>query len=102
VPHWQAGALYCRGLPDHDADGLLAAAQRYDDAGRPLLLAMALEAAAGYFVEAGDRSQARDAFIGAMEVYSALGAAADVARLQAMFRTHGIWSRPHAKKRDAS
>ena len=46
IPHRQANALYCRGLLDHDAPRLLAAAERYDDAGRPLLRAKALEAAA--------------------------------------------------------
>ena len=37
IPHRQANALYCRGLLDHDAPRLLAAAERYDDASRPLL-----------------------------------------------------------------
>jgi DNA-binding CsgD family transcriptional regulator len=101
VPHRQANALYCRGLLDQDATRLLAAADRYHDAGRPLLRAMALEAAAGHFVEADDRGQARDAFTSAVEVYSALDAAADVARLQATFRAHGIRRGPHAKHRRA-
>ena len=52
-------------------------------AGRPLQRAKALEAAAGYFVDADDRVQARAAFTTAVEVYNALGAAADAARLQA-------------------
>ena len=47
IPHRQANALYCHGLLDHDAPRLLAAAERYDDASRPLLRAKALEAAAG-------------------------------------------------------
>ena len=101
IPHRQANALYCRGLLDHDASRLLAAAERYDDAGRPLLRAKALEAAAGEFVDADDRSQARDAFTQAVEVYTSLGAAADVARLQATFRAHGIRRGPHAKHRRA-
>ncbi len=101
IPHRQANALYCRGLLDHDAPRLLAAAERYDDAGRPLLRAKALEAAAGDFVDAGDRGQARAAFTQAVEVYTALGAAADVARLQATFRAHGIRRGPHAKHRRA-
>ncbi len=101
IPHRQANALYCRGLLDHDAARLLAAAERYDDAGRPLLRAKALEAAAGYFVDADDRSQARAAFTAAVEVYTALGAAADVARVQATFRAHGIRRGPHAKHRRA-
>ncbi len=101
VPHRQADALYCRGLLDQDPPGLLAAAERYEHAGRPLLRAKALEAAAGYFVDTDDRSQARAAFTQAVDVYSALGAAADVARLQATFRAHGIRRGPHAKHRQA-
>jgi DNA-binding CsgD family transcriptional regulator/tetratricopeptide (TPR) repeat protein len=101
IPHRQANALYCRGLLDRDATRLLAAAERYDDASRPLLKAKALEAAAGYFVDADERDQARAAFTGAVEVYSSLGAAADVARLQAAFRAHGIRRGPHAKHRRA-
>jgi DNA-binding CsgD family transcriptional regulator len=101
IPHRQANALYCRGLLDRDAPRLLAAAERYDDAGRPLLRAKALEAAAGRFVDADDRGQARAAFTRAVEVYTSLGAAADVARLQATFRAHGIRRGPHAKHRRA-
>ena len=101
VPHREADALYCHGLLDRDPPRLLAAAERYDRAGRPLLRAKALEAAAGYFVDADDRSQARAAFTQAVEVYSALGAAGDVARLQATFRAHGIRRGPHAKHRRA-
>ena len=101
IPHRQANALYCRGLLDQDASRLLAAAQRYGDAGRPLMRAKALEAAAGHFVDADDRGQARDAFTGAVEIYTALGAAADVARVQATFRAHGIRRGPTAKHRRA-
>jgi DNA-binding CsgD family transcriptional regulator/tetratricopeptide (TPR) repeat protein len=101
IPHRQANALYCRGLLDRDASMLLAAAERYDAAGRPLLRAKALEAAAGYFVDADDRGPARTAFTDAVEVYSSLGAAADIARLQATFRAHGIRRGPHAKHRRA-
>ena len=99
IPHRQANALYCRGLLDSNAAGLLAAAERYDDASRPLLRAKALEAAAGEFVRAGDPRQARDAFTEAVEVYSSLGAAADVALLRATFRAHGIRRGPHARHR---
>lgn len=78
---------------------MLAAAERYDDAGRPLLRAKALEAAASEFLDADDRGQARATFTEVLKVYTALGAAADVARLQAMFRVHGIRRGPHAKHR---
>jgi len=101
VPHRQANALYCRGLLDSDAQKLLTAAERYGDASRPLLRAKALEAAAGYFVDDDDRDRARAAFTEAVEVYADLGAEADVARLQAEFRTHGIRRGPHAKHRRA-
>ena len=100
IPHRQANALYCRGLLDRDAPRLLGAAERYDEAG-PLLTAKALEASAEYFVDADDRDQARAAFTRAVEVYASLGAAADVARLQAAFRAHGIRRGPHAKHRRA-
>jgi DNA-binding NarL/FixJ family response regulator len=102
IPHRQANALYCRGLLDHDATRLLAAAERYDDASRPLLSAKALEAAAGDLVRAGDRGRARGAFTRAVEIYTSLGAAMDVARLQAVFRGHGIRRGPRSKHRQAS
>jgi tetratricopeptide (TPR) repeat protein len=89
IPHRQAVALYCRGLLDRDAAGLLAAAERFDEASRPLQRAQALEAAAGHLVHAGDRGAARTAFTDAVKVYAFLGAAADIARLQAAFRAHG-------------
>ena len=101
IPHRQANALYCRGLLDHDPHRLLAAAARYDDASRPLLGAKALEAAAAEFLDADVRDQARAAFNRAVEVYGSLGAAADVARLQATFRAHGIRRGPHSKHRRA-
>jgi DNA-binding CsgD family transcriptional regulator/tetratricopeptide (TPR) repeat protein len=101
IPHRQANALYCRGLLDHDASRLLMAAERYGDASRPLLSAKALEAAAGDFVRADDRGQARAAFTRAVEIYASLGAATDVDRLQARFRAHGIRRGPHAKHRQA-
>ena len=102
IPHRQANALYCRGLLDHDAAQILAAAGRYADAGWPLLRAKALEAAAGHFVDDDDRGQARAAFTDAVEMYASLDASADVARLQATFRGHGIRRGPHAKHRRAT
>jgi len=51
IPHRQANTLYGRGLLDRDASWLLAAAERYNDAGRPLQKAKALEAA-GHFIDA--------------------------------------------------
>jgi tetratricopeptide (TPR) repeat protein len=64
IPHRQAHALYCRGLLDHHASGLLAAAERYQDASRPLMRAKALEAAAAELERAGDHDRARAASAG--------------------------------------
>ena len=99
ILHRQANALYCRGLVERDASRLLKAAECYREARRPLLGAKALEAAAGLLVERGKRGPARDAFTGAFELYTGLGAARDVARLQARFREHGIRRAPRAKHR---
>jgi DNA-binding CsgD family transcriptional regulator len=101
IPHRQGNTQYCRGLLGHDPARLLQAAQRYSDGNRPLLAAKALEAAAGEFVAVDDRDQARAAFTDAVEIYSSLGAATDAARLQAIFRAHGIRRGPHAKHRTA-
>jgi tetratricopeptide (TPR) repeat protein len=86
VAHQQANLLYCRALLDHDAPRLLTAAERYDDACRPLPRARALEAAAREFAQAGQRSRASAAFAGSVKIYTALGAAADLARLNAASR----------------
>jgi DNA-binding CsgD family transcriptional regulator len=99
IPRRLANDLYCRGVVERDADHLIGAAARYADAGRPLLRAKALEAAAGLFVRSDDRGGARDAFTRALEIYGSLGASADVGRLQAQFRAHGIRRGPRAKHR---
>ena len=101
IPHLQANALHCGGLVDHDASRLLRAADRYHAAARPLPRAKALEAAADALVDSGDRAPARAAFTNAVDLYSSLGAARDVARLQARFRAHGIRRAPRVKHRRA-
>jgi DNA-binding CsgD family transcriptional regulator/tetratricopeptide (TPR) repeat protein len=102
VPHRQANALYCRGLIDRDAAGLLEAARRLEDAGRPLPRAKALEAAAECLVEFEERTPARLAFEQAVTVYEFLGAEADLNRVNAEFRVHGIRRGPHSKHRRAT
>jgi DNA-binding CsgD family transcriptional regulator len=101
IPHQQASALYCNGMVDRDASALLAAAQRYADAGWPLPRAKALEAAAGVLVEAEERTAARQAFEQAVEIYEFLGAEADLNRVQSEFRAYGIRRGPHSKHRRA-
>jgi DNA-binding CsgD family transcriptional regulator len=101
IPYRQANALCCRGMVDRDSDVLLAAAQRYADAGRPLPRAKALEAAAEVLVEADERPAARQAFERAVEVYEFLGAEADLNRVHSEFRAYGIRRGPHSKHRRA-
>ena len=101
IPHRQASVLYCRGMVERDAFVLLAAAQRYSDAGRPLPRAKALEAAAEVLVDAEERTAARQAFEQAVEIYEFLGAEADLNRVQSEFRAYGIRRGPHSKHRRA-
>jgi DNA-binding CsgD family transcriptional regulator len=102
IPRRQANALYCRGLVSRDPGQLRRAAEQYSAATRPLLGAQALEAAAGGLVGADDRDGAREAFTAALEGYGSLGAAMDVARVQARFRAYGIRRGPQSKHRRAS
>lgn len=101
VPHRLGTAAYCRGLLEHDPFLLQHAADRYRDAGRPLLRAKALEAAAIRFATRGDRDAARGAFTRADELYDRLGANWDLAHLRAQLRQHGIRRGPRAKHRQA-
>jgi DNA-binding CsgD family transcriptional regulator/tetratricopeptide (TPR) repeat protein len=101
IPRREANALYCRGLIDSDAALLLRAADRYTDASRPLLAAKALEAAAGQFVSADNRDKARAAFTRAVDIYTSLQAATDLARLRTRFWAYGIRRGPHSKHRHA-
>jgi DNA-binding CsgD family transcriptional regulator/tetratricopeptide (TPR) repeat protein len=101
IPHRLGNSLYCQGLLNHDANLLLQAADKYADATRPLLRAQALEAAAHEMLRADERTQARNAFNDAVDVYTSLGAAADIARLQAVFRQQGIRRGPRSQHRKA-
>jgi tetratricopeptide (TPR) repeat protein len=69
IPRRQATALYCSGLVDGDPSRLLAAADRYASAGRPLPQARALEAAASEFSRAGDREQYQVALASVQQIY---------------------------------
>jgi DNA-binding NarL/FixJ family response regulator len=101
TPHLHAAALLCRGLIDRDPTRLLLAAERYQEVGRPLPRAQALEAAAVALATAGDRSSAQAAYTRALDGYLSLNAAWDVARLQARFRALGIRRSPRMKHRHA-
>jgi tetratricopeptide (TPR) repeat protein len=80
IPSRQANALYCEGMVEQDASVLLAAAEQYQRASRPLLRATALEGAASAYADAGDRERARAALESATQVYNWLGASVDAAR----------------------
>jgi tetratricopeptide (TPR) repeat protein len=101
IPRRQANARFCRGMVDRDASALLAAAQRYADAGRPLPRARALETAAECLAEANERAAARQAFEQAAEVYEFLRAEADLNRIQSQLRAHGIRRGPRGKSGSA-
>jgi DNA-binding CsgD family transcriptional regulator len=99
VPHRRAVAPHCRGLLEHDPARLLAAAELYRTAGRPLPRAQALEAAGVALADGGDVTGARTHFTDAFSLYTRLGAAWDLARTQATFRAYGIRRGPHNRHR---
>jgi DNA-binding CsgD family transcriptional regulator len=99
VPHRLGAVAYCRGLLSGSSSLLLLAAEQYGDAGRPLLQAKALEAAAVNLAEREDRGAARSAFVRADDIYEGLGASWDLARLRAEFRQYGIRRGPRNRHR---
>lgn len=99
VFHRKALGLHCRGLVDDDPGKLVESAELYGRAGRPLPRAQALEAAGVGFAEREDVAVARTVFTEAYEIYSALGAGWDLARLQARFRVYGIRRGPRYQHR---
>ena len=99
VPHRVGSLAYCQGLLEGSSSLLLFAGERYGKAGRPLLQARALEAAALNLAEQGDRGAARSAFVRADDIYDELGATWDLARLRAGFRQYGIRRGPRNKHR---
>lgn len=99
VPHRQAIAPHCRGLLDGDPSRLLEAAKHYEEAGRTLPRAQALEAAGVALADSGDIAGARAHFTDAFSLYTELGAAWDLARTQARFRGYGIRRGAHVRHR---
>jgi tetratricopeptide (TPR) repeat protein len=85
VTHRRAASLYCQGLLERDPTKLLQAAELYCAATLPLWCAKALEVAAIAFVESRNRTEARAAFGQALDQYTSLGAAWDLARLHERF-----------------
>ena len=90
LPPKTAAADRCRGLAEHDAAAVLAAADYYRAHGRPLELAESLEDAAVVLAGDGELAAARRAFTEAAEVYLGLGAAWDLMRAESRMRPFGI------------
>ena len=101
VPHRQANALYCRGLIDRDAAVLLEAAQRSRTRGgrspgpRPSRRRPSAWSRSRSAPRPGSPSSRPST------VYEFLGAEADLNRVNAEFRVHGIRRGPHSKHRRA-
>jgi DNA-binding CsgD family transcriptional regulator len=75
---------------------LATAASAYAEAWRPLPRAQALESAGVLQATQGNLADARQPFAGAMNIYSDLEAAWDIARVRGHLREHGIRARAKA------
>jgi hypothetical protein len=90
TPRRLAAAAHCHGLLHHDPATLLRAADGYAEAGRPLLRAQALEAAAAQLAARDDIASARSPFAAAIDIYTELGADWDLAQARARFQPYGL------------
>lgn len=90
IPASVAAADHCRGLLDGDPALVLTAAGYFEEAGRPLERAQALEDAAVLAAARGDSSAARQALTAATAVYTSLGATWDSRRAAARLRPYGV------------
>jgi DNA-binding CsgD family transcriptional regulator len=82
-------ARFCRAAVDQDIDGMLAAAAGFEQAGRPLFAAAALEAAGGAAGAGGRVDVSVRATRRAGELYDGLGAAGDARRAWRQLRAVG-------------
>jgi len=90
LPVKTAAADHCRGLLGGDPAPILAAAEYFESAGKPLDRAQALEETAVLLASRCDLAAAREAFSKAAGLYRALGAAWDLRRADARLRRYGI------------
>jgi DNA-binding CsgD family transcriptional regulator len=90
VPTNVAVADQCRGLLAGDPAPVLTAAEYFEQAGRPLERAQALEDAAVLSAAHNDFTAARQALTAATAVYNSLGAEWDVRRAAARLRPYGV------------
>jgi DNA-binding CsgD family transcriptional regulator len=94
--------LVCQGLATEDPAALLAAADVFRRAGRPLHEGYAYENAAVLLAKRGKVTQARAALTRALALYAALDASWDSARAAARLRPFGVHAgnRRHQKRAD--
>jgi DNA-binding CsgD family transcriptional regulator len=92
-------AAHCRGLVESDPAALMAVADTYLPATRPLHRALALEDAAVVYAKRTELRAARAAAIEALDLYEALGASWDIRRAVARLRPLRIRRRPHSSHR---
>jgi DNA-binding CsgD family transcriptional regulator/tetratricopeptide (TPR) repeat protein len=83
-------AIHCRGLAAGDPESVLAAARYFEEAGRPLERAQALEDAAVLAAVRDELPAARQALTAATAVYDSLGAQWDARRAAARLRPYGV------------
>jgi DNA-binding NarL/FixJ family response regulator len=93
TPTLSAIHAFCRGSLDADPDQLMAAAQSFREADRPLYQAYAQEAAAAIMAARGRTSEARLSLAAVLELYDRLDATWDASRARARLREAGIRSR---------
>jgi DNA-binding CsgD family transcriptional regulator len=90
VPWLRGTALRCQGLAENDAHALVAAADAYAEASRPLPLALASEDAATALIRQGETERARPLLDRAVAIYERLGADRDLSRASAVLRLAGV------------
>ena len=99
VPALRRSAAFAAGILDGDARQLLAVADAYATAGRPLLEAQAREHAAEALAAAGRGQEARLQLDAAQDRYAQLDASWDAARADARLRAQGIRRGVHGSRR---
>ncbi len=90
VPSLRGVALQCRGLADSDPRVLEDAAEVLDASPRPLERAVAAEDAGTVWMRTGASERARVLLGRAAEGYESIGAARDLARVDALMRSAGL------------
>jgi DNA-binding CsgD family transcriptional regulator len=90
APSIRGVALLCRGVSDRDGALLLAAADAYREAGRPLYEGYAYENAAAVFAAEGRITDGRAALEAALDRYEQLDAGWDAARAESRLRQSGV------------